>query len=145
VEPSVGPSVGPSVCPSAEPSAGPSVFSNIGDKFFRLTFNWKSVDSRNMKNSMMFLLVCLGLVFLSGCADANTLVGQIRDGANAPAGFWRGLWHGICAPFSLIGIMFGMDIGVYEYYNTGNWYNFGFLLGCGALGVSWKSSSSSEK
>ena len=52
---------------------------------------------------------------------------------SAPAGFWRGLWHGFCAPFSFIGIMFGMDIGIYEVYNNGNWYNFGFLWEVGDL------------
>jgi intracellular septation protein A len=82
------------------------------------------------------------LLALSGCADTNTLTGHARDALNTPAGFWRGLWHGICAPFSFIGIMFGMDIGIYDSFNTGNWYNFGFLLGIGALGGGASSSSS---
>lgn len=64
------------------------------------------------------------LLTITGCADHNDLTSHIRDGAEYPAGFWRGVWHGICAPFSFFGIMFGMDIGIYESYNNGNWYNF---------------------
>lgn len=77
------------------------------------------------KTLFQLALVCLVLFAVTGCADANHLAGTV-EGA---AGFWRGLWHGICAPFSFIGIMFGMDIGIYDSFNTGNWYNFGFLGG----------------
>lgn len=77
--------------------------------------------------------LCIGLLVLSGCCDPNHATDHVRIGAMVPAGFWRGLWHGICAPWSLIGIMFGWDIGIYDAYNTGNWYNFGFLTGTGSL------------
>ena len=87
-----------------------------------------------MKKNLL-ILVALAVV-VTGCADANTLTDIARDGAASPAGFWRGWWHGICAPFAFIGIMFGADIGIYEAFNTGNWYNFGLLLGLGGLGGS---------
>lgn len=86
------------------------------------------------KKQVVFLILCA--VALTGCADPNTLTDSIRPGLDAPAGFWRGLWHGVCAPFALFGIMFGMDIGIYEVFNSGNWYNFGFLLGVGAFSYS---------
>ena len=92
-----------------------------------------------------FIITTAFLLTLTGCADHNTLTGHARDAAAMPAGFWRGLWHGICAPFALIGIMFGMDIGVYDAFNTGNWYNFGFLLGAGALTSSASASSTSSE
>ena len=79
-------------------------------------------------------LLCFALLTLTGCADANTLTNHIRPGGGSPAGFWKGIWHGICTPFSVVGILFGMDIGFYEVFNTGNWYNFGFILGIGSLG-----------
>ncbi len=88
----------------------------------------------NIRTATALAVACSVLLALSGCADSNTLTDHARDAMSAPAGFWRGIWHGICAPFSFIGIMFGMDIGIYEPFNTGNWYNFGFLLGIGALG-----------
>jgi len=89
---------------------------------------------RNKLNTLTLIAISCGLLFLlSGCADPNTLTGHIREGATAPAGFWYGAWHGICAPFSFIGMLFGMDIGIYEPYNNGGWYNFGFLLSIGCL------------
>lgn len=95
-----------------------------------------------MKTKTKLLLALCAIVLLAGCADSNTLTGHVRDGLTAPAGFWRGLWHGICAPFSLVGIMFGMDIGIYEPFNNGNWYNFGFLIGVGSC---WGSSHASRR
>lgn len=64
----------------------------------------------------------------------NKRIEVILDYRSEPAGFWKGLVHGILAPFAFIGIMFGNEtIGIYETYNNGNWYNFGFLIGCGAI------------
>lgn len=45
------------------------------------------------------------------------------------AGFWRGLWHGLIAPFSFVASLFKDNVGVYEAHNNGKWYNFGFILG----------------
>jgi hypothetical protein len=93
-----------------------------------------------MKKVLIPVVMVGALVLLSGCVDHNELTNVVRPGTESPAGFWRGWWHGICAPFAFIGIMFGADVGVYEHFNTGNWYNFGFLIGCGGLiGIRWKS------
>ena len=74
-------------------------------------------------------------VLLVSCASPNPVAEGIATIPTdvTPAGFWRGLWHGMTAVFALIGRLFGMDIGVYEVNNTGGWYDFGFLLGAGAL------------
>jgi hypothetical protein len=45
------------------------------------------------------------------------------------AGFWRGLWHGMIAPFAFLISLFKENVGVYELHNNGKWYNFGFILG----------------
>ena len=74
--------------------------------------------------------------------EVNERLEYVEDYREEPAGFWKGVWHGFVSPISLLAIAFGNeDIGIYETYNTGNWYNFGFLLGAGAL-VSGGSSSS---
>jgi hypothetical protein len=73
------------------------------------------------------LLALVTICLFSGCADANPHT------IHEAAGFWSGLWHGMISVFSFIGIMFGADIGIYEVANNGNWYNFGFLWGAGAL------------
>ena len=79
------------------------------------------------------LIAALALLLVSGCADSISFKGETRPGSSAPAGFWRGWWHGCCSPFAFVGIMFGADVGIYEPYNNGNWYNFGFLIGSGVL------------
>lgn len=45
-----------------------------------------------------------------------------------PAGFFTGVWHGWIAPLSLILGIFDSDIRLYEPYNTGWWYDFGFYI-----------------
>jgi hypothetical protein len=49
-----------------------------------------------------------------------------------PAGFWAGLWHGIIAPIVFIVSLFDTRVRVYEIYNKGRRYDFGFLIGVGA-------------
>ncbi len=51
-----------------------------------------------------------------------------------PAGFWLGLWHGIIVPVTFIISLFRDDTTIYAAFNTGGWYNFGFILGSGAYG-----------
>ena len=46
-----------------------------------------------------------------------------------PAGFLIGLWHGAISGFTLVIQVFSDSIKVYEIYNCGGWYDFGFWLG----------------
>ena len=50
------------------------------------------------------------------------------------AGFFSGIWHGMIVIFSLIGKLFGADIGIYAEHNTGFTYWLGFIIGIGGLG-----------
>ena len=50
------------------------------------------------------------------------------------AGFFSGLWHGFILVFSLIGKLFGADIGIYAEHNTGFFYWLGFIIGLSAFG-----------
>ena len=45
-----------------------------------------------------------------------------------PANFLWGIWHGWLAPLSLILHFFRDHIRIYEIYNTGWWYDFGFYI-----------------
>ena len=47
------------------------------------------------------------------------------------SGFFSGLWHGFIIVFSLIGKLFGMNIGIYAEHNTGFTYWLGFIIGIG--------------
>ena len=53
------------------------------------------------------------------------------DGASSgadPAGFFSGIWHGWIAPISLVVGFFNPEIHIYEIYNTGWWYDFGYYM-----------------
>ncbi len=89
------------------------------------------------KKILLTILTIITLVILSGCTP-NDGVNNI----NNLAGFWDGVWHGIIAPISWVMSWFNPEVGIYEVFNNGGWYNFGFLLGIGGLssGVSVKTS-----
>lgn len=76
------------------------------------------------------LLLVVGLMLLSGCADT---VSFQRAAEATPVGFWYGLWHGMILPISWFVSLFSDSTAIYAIYNNGGWYDFGFILGCGVL------------
>jgi hypothetical protein len=78
---------------------------------------------RFVKNN---LIIVTAAIVLAGCAI------QPMPIANDAPGFWHGLLHGAISPFALIVGLF-TDTRVYAFPNSGWWYDFGFLLGIGAL------------
>ncbi len=86
-----------------------------------------------MKKSNLFPAAIVLLVFLtalSGCADVEHVQSCT---AGHMYGFWGGLWHGLILFFDFIGSLFSDDIAIYAVNNNGGWYNFGFMLGSGAI------------
>jgi hypothetical protein len=81
-----------------------------------------------MKSRNMFigLLTFAVLISLSSCAPEGY--------ESQKSGFFSGIWHGLILGFSLIGKLFGADIGIYAEYNTGFTYWLGFILGIGGFG-----------
>ena len=74
------------------------------------------------------------VVVLSSCAPGS---GEFGD--NNEAGFFSGVWHGWIAPITLVVQIFDDDIRVYERFNSGWWYDFGFYIavisGFGSVGL----------
>lgn len=68
-------------------------------------------------------LFVLGMIVLWSCAP-----GGGSYGPDDKAGFLSGIWHGWIAPLTLIFGIFNGDIRVYEVYNSGWWYDFGFYI-----------------
>lgn len=64
------------------------------------------------------------ILILSSCT-----AGDAQFTEETPAGFWWGLWHGIISVIALFIHIFNENVAVYETFNTGGWYDFGFLLG----------------
>ena len=80
------------------------------------------------------LVASVLVVVLSSCAPGS---GEFGD--NNEAGFFSGVWHGWIAPVTLVVQIFDEDIRVYERYNTGWFYDFGFYMavisGFGSIGL----------
>ena len=77
------------------------------------------------KNKMFVISLFLVLIFLLtvSCAPGNARF------VEKSAGFWSGLWHGLICWVTFIISLFTDSVHMYEINNTGNWYNFGFLIG----------------
>jgi len=71
---------------------------------------------------IVLLFVCT-IILLSGCVP-----GDGRNTVEDPAGFFWGIWHGWVAPISLIIGFFNEEIRIYETFNTGWWYDFGYYI-----------------
>ena len=72
----------------------------------------------------LLALVALLLLLASCAAGPNDQVSAAAD-----AGFWQGLWQGLISPITFVISLFTDSVNVYEVHNTGNWYDFGFILG----------------
>jgi len=82
-----------------------------------------------MNKVFAVLLACILVVGLASCAPgSNELRGSAPEGGKT-AGFWQGVWHGMIAPISFVVSLFNKAVNIYEVRNSGNWYNFGFILG----------------
>jgi hypothetical protein len=84
---------------------------------------------------ILSLLACLALL----CSCAPGVGGRSAENR---AGFFMGIWHGWIAPVSLIWHWFNRDVRLYEVFNTGWAYDFGFYMGVvggfGSLALSRK-------
>lgn len=78
------------------------------------------------KKTISILILLAVIISLTSCAPANYV--------NTEAGFFSGIWHGIIFVFSLIGKLFGANIGLYAEHNSGFFYWLGFIIGIGGLG-----------
>ena len=90
------------------------------------------------------VLIVVGVLALAACAPGGNTVAAA--GGADQAGFWLGLWHGAIAPITFIVSLFNDHVNVYEVHNSGNWYNFGFMIGLSvALGGTARSGSSGRR
>ena len=77
----------------------------------------------------LILAMVLALVTVLGCAPGPNQLTDSPSEDGKVAGFLQGLWHGFIAPFTFLISLFADNVRMYEVHNSGNWYNFGFLLG----------------
>lgn len=77
-------------------------------------------------------LVALAAALSACAAGPNPEVGSAAADGTV-AGFWLGLWHGVIAPITFLISLFNTEVSVYEVHNSGNWYDFGFIIGIWVL------------
>lgn len=75
-------------------------------------------------------MALVATVFMSCTAEPQYIAECVNS---AGAGFLKGVWHGIISPITLIWQLFSDDVVTYAVNNHGVSYDFGFLLGAGAL------------
>jgi polyferredoxin len=73
--------------------------------------------------TILFAPLVLVMLTCAGCFPGGSTYSP-----QEPAGFFSGVWHGWIAPVSLIAGLFKNDIRIYEPFNTGWWYDFGFYI-----------------
>ncbi|NLI19947.1 MAG: hypothetical protein GX418_00130 [Clostridiales bacterium] len=99
---------------------------------------------KTRKLLILGLMLGLMLLMLTACAP-----GDGTNSAENPAGFFSGVWHGWIAPITLVISLFNSRINIYEVYNVGFWYDFGFYMaiisGFGGLALSRRRHRSSDR
>lgn len=92
------------------------------------------------KALILFLLGIFILMTVSGC-----MPGDEKYNEENPAGFFWGIWHGWIAPISLIIGLFNKTTRIYEVFNKGWLYDFGFYIavisGFGSISIFRKKKS----
>jgi len=81
------------------------------------------------KRLLLAFVAILAMLLLAGCAAGTNPTVDTPDIDGESAGFWPGLWHGVISPITFIISLFSDNVNIYEVYNSGNWYDFGFMFG----------------
>ncbi|MFC1962724.1 hypothetical protein ACFLWB_01830 [Chloroflexota bacterium] len=81
------------------------------------------------KSLLLVSIAILAVLLLAGCVASTNPTIDIPDADGNSAGFWLGLLHGVISPITFIISLFSDNVNVYEVYNSGNWYDVGFMLG----------------
>ena len=92
------------------------------------------------RNFALIAILIVGALTLTGCAAGDPMFTEQQ-----PAGFWMGVWHGMIAWITFIIGLFDPSVEVYERFNNGGWYDFGFLFGVGGSCGSASSSASRRR
>ena len=97
------------------------------------------------KRLFLISLAILAMLPMASCAAGINPAVDVPDADGKTAGFWSGLWNGVISPVTFVISLFSDNVNVYEVHNSGNWYDFGFILGICIIfggtgrGSKWKS------
>jgi hypothetical protein len=94
-------------------------------KIWRIT----AMKKKRLLAGVLVILAVLSLLLVASCVAGPNTASGVVDAAGKTYGFWSGLWHGIITPVTFIISLFTDNVNIYEVHNSGNWYDFGFVLG----------------
>jgi hypothetical protein len=80
------------------------------------------------KRLFLVTMAILAVVLLAGCVAGTNPTLATPDADGNSGGFWSGLWHGLISPVTFVISLFTDNVNIYDVYNSGNWYDFGFML-----------------
>ncbi|MDH3650338.1 MAG: hypothetical protein OEQ53_11680 [Saprospiraceae bacterium] len=83
------------------------------------------------KHIYTIAIIFIAIVLATSCASPEVIDACVDT--NARKGFLWGCLHGFLAPLTFIISIFVDDVTMYAVNNSGNWYDFGFLLGIGGF------------
>ncbi len=81
------------------------------------------------KKQIVVAFILVLVILLVSCAAGPNSFSGTENADGEIAGFLLGLWHGCISGIAFIISLFNDKVNVYEVYNNGGWYNFGFILG----------------
>jgi len=105
------------------------------------------------KKLLIFAVMLILLVMVAGCAPGEVTQVEIpsvnmelsvpglnplvntTDANGRTAGILIGIWHGIISPVTMVLSFINPELQMYEVYNDGSQYNFGFLIGAAIVFV----------
>ena len=108
------------------------------------------IKRKIVKRICMCILLLMISFSLITCTPGSNAMKNAESSERKIAGFWKGLWHGLIVFITFIISLFNKNVNIYEIYNNGGWYNFGFVLGVmiifgGSSGAGTKASCSTGK
>ena len=85
------------------------------------------------KRLFVVSVAMVAALLLGGCAAGANPTVDVLDENGDGAGLWSGLWHGVISPITFVIALFSDGVNIYDVFNNGNWYDFGFMFGISVI------------
>jgi hypothetical protein len=88
-----------------------------------------NVTRRVLWRILMILIAAVAI------GSVLNLLTRSSDNNAGPAGFGKGVLHGVLMPAALPNLLFGKDVSIYAPNNTGRTYKLGYTVGVNGCGL----------
>jgi len=94
----------------------------------------QSQASPNIARKILWRILMILIVAVTIGSVLNLLT-RSSDNNTGPAGFGKGVLHGVLMPAALPNLLFGKDVSIYAPNNTGRTYKLGYTVGVNGCGL----------